>query len=310
VETVSLIERLNNVYTIDTKMFGFDSYMSAYLVEGEEIALIDTGLPTQIEAVRAGIKAHGFSVSDISSIFITHSHPDHSGNVAPLLMENPKAKVYIHPQGVEQLIDPSIELAIRKKALPPKMHARIGEMEPVPPARIQQLNDGDVFDLGNGERLRIIFTPGHQPDGIVLFEEKNKGLFINDLVGNYLPDADAHYVLNPPNSDHRHAIESLQKLMDLPVAYLYLGHYGISDRPKEVMTRAINKMQQLLDIGIKYMSEGKPENIASEVYEVIMPELEKLRVVRGEELYHYAAKEHISTQVKLFAHYCQEKLNT
>jgi hypothetical protein len=68
-------------------------------------------------------------------------------------------------------------------------------------------------------------------------------------------------------------------------------------------------MQQLLDIGLKYMREGKPEKIAPEVYEIIMPELEKLRVFRGEELYHYAAKEHIATQAKLFAQYCQEKMS-
>ena len=35
----------DNVYVIDTKMFGFDNYMSAYLVQGKELALIDTGLP-------------------------------------------------------------------------------------------------------------------------------------------------------------------------------------------------------------------------------------------------------------------------
>jgi glyoxylase-like metal-dependent hydrolase (beta-lactamase superfamily II) len=189
------------------------------------------------------------------------------------------------------------------------MHARIGEIEPVPKSRIQLLNDGDVFDLGNGEKLKVNFAPGHQPDGIVLFEEKNKGLFINDIVGNYLPDADAHYTLNPPNSDHERAIQSIQKVIDLPVDYLYLGHYGICERPKQVMTRAIGKMQQLLDIGLKYMREGKPEKIAPEVYEIIMPELEKLRVFRGEELYHYAAKEHIATQAKLFAQYCQEKMS-
>jgi glyoxylase-like metal-dependent hydrolase (beta-lactamase superfamily II) len=306
---MSLDERLNNIYVIDTKMFDFDKYMSAYIVAGNEIALIDTGLPSQIDAVRAGIRAHGFSVSDISHIFITHSHPDHSGNVAPILKENPGAKVYIHPLGVEQLIDPSIELATRKKALPPRMQAKIGEMEPVPAARIRRLNDGDVFDLGNGERLRVIFAPGHQPDGIVLFEEKNKGLFINDLVGNYLQDADAHYALNPPNSDHRDGIKSIQKVIDLPIKYLYLGHYGICARPREVMQRSIDKMQQLLDIGTRYVREGKPEKIAPEVYAIILTELKKLRVARGEELYQYAAGDHIATQAELFARFCQKELN-
>ncbi len=305
---MDLLDHLENIYVVDTKMFGFDHYMSAYIVEGKEIALIDSGLPTQFEAVRSGIEAHGFSVTDISRIFVTHSHPDHSGNVAPLLRENPGAKAYIHPLGVEQLLDPSIEIAVRKKALPPEMHARIGEMEPVPPDRIQALNDGDVFDLGDGERLKVFYAPGHQPDGIVLFEEKNRGLFINDLVGNYLHDADAHYALNPPNSDHKQAIQSLRKIMDLPAEYLYLGHYGICKKPGEVMIRSIEKMQALLDIGARYMREGRPEDIADEVYGVIMPELEKLRATRGEEVYQYATKDHIATQARLFAQYCVENL--
>jgi glyoxylase-like metal-dependent hydrolase (beta-lactamase superfamily II) len=306
---MKFLERLNNIYLVDTRMFGFAKYMSAYIVVGKELVLIDTGFPAQIEAVRSGIRAHGFSVGDISRIFITHSHPDHSGNVGPLLRESPGAKVYTHPLGVAQMIDPSIELAVRKKALPPTMHARIGEMEPVPPDRIQQLKDGDVYDLGKGEKLTAIYAPGHQPDGVVFYEEKNKGLFINDLVGNFLPDAEAHYALNPPSSDPRQSIKSLQKLMDLPVKYLYLGHYGIVDKPKQVMQRSIDKIQYLLDIGTRYMKEGTPEKIAPAVYAVIMPELEKLRAVRGEELYRYASGDHISTQAKLFARFCQEELN-
>lgn len=307
---MDFIERLDNIYLIDTKMFGFDNYMSAYLVKGEKIALVDTGLPSQLDTVRNSIKAHGFSTGDISYIFITHSHPDHSGNAAALLKENPEAKVYIHPLGVEQLVDPSIELAIRKKALPPKMHARVGEIEAVPPERVQNLNDGDIFDLGNGEILKIMFAPGHQPDGIVIFEEKNSGLFINDLIGNYLPDADAHYPLSPPGSDHIQAIESLKKLLPHLFNHLYLGHYGIVDKPKEVITRAIDKMQQLLDIGTKYMREGKPELIADEVYAMILPELKKLRAARGEEVYQYAAREHVASQAKLFAKYAEERLKT
>ena len=93
------------------------------------------------------------------------------------------------------------------------MATKFGEMEPVPLSRIKQVNDGDVFDLGNGEKLKIIFAPGHHPGGIVIYEEKNNGLFVNDLVGNYLADADSHYPLNPPGSDHLLAIESLKKLV-------------------------------------------------------------------------------------------------
>jgi glyoxylase-like metal-dependent hydrolase (beta-lactamase superfamily II) len=305
---VSFLEQLNNIYAIDTRMFGFDRYMSAYIVEGREIALVDTGLPNQFEAVRAGIRARGFSLSHISYIFVTHAHPDHSGSVAPLLRESPTAKVYIHPSGVKYLIDPSIEASRRKGVIPPEVIARLGVIEPVPSSRVQELHDSEVFDLGNGEKLKIIFAPGHLQSGIVLWEEKNKGLFINDLVGIYLADADAHYPICPPGSDHQMAIKSLQKLMDLPLEYLYLGHYGIVDNPKQLMTRSINNMQQLLDVGLRYMSEGKPEMVAGEVYKMILPELEKLRLVRGEALYQYASKEHVPSQAEIFAGYCRKKL--
>ena len=52
--------QVDNVYVIDTKMFGFDQYCSAFIVAGKEIALIDTGAATSADAVRDGIKAHGF----------------------------------------------------------------------------------------------------------------------------------------------------------------------------------------------------------------------------------------------------------
>ncbi len=304
---MSFFEQLNNIYAIDTRMFGFDRYMSAYIVEGRKIALIDTGLPNQLEVVRAGIRARGFSLSDISYIFVTHAHPDHYGNVAPLLRESPMAKVYIHPSYTKYLIDPSIEASRRKGVIPPEVIARLGIIEPVPASRVQDLHDGEVFMLDNSEKLKIIFAPGHLPGGIVIWEEKNQGLFINDLIGNYLADADAHYPISPPGSDFQLAIKSLQKLMDLPLEYLYLGHYGIVDNPKQLMAQSIKLMQQLLDIGLRYINEGKPEMIAGEVFKMILPELEKLRLVRGEALYQYASKEHVSSQAEIFARYCQKR---
>jgi len=51
---MNFLERLDSIYLIDTKMFDLAQYMSAYLVVGKEIALIDTGLPGKIEVVRAG----------------------------------------------------------------------------------------------------------------------------------------------------------------------------------------------------------------------------------------------------------------
>ena len=307
---MDLGERVDNVYLIDTKMFGFDKYNAAYLVKGKELALVDTGEPGGMEFVRQGIMKHGFSPSDISHIFITHTHIDHCGNVAPLLRECPGVMVYVHPSGVENLTDPSIAHGIRKKLNNPAMFARFSEMEPVPSSRIRHLNDKDLFDLGDGVRLRALFAPGHQPDGVVLLEEKHGGLFINDLIGNYLQDVDAVYGLNPVKSDHVVAIDSLRKLMGLPVSKLYMGHYGICDEPKKVMTRAIAFMQALVDMGIQYVKEGRDDLIPDKVVEMTMPELEKLRPAREEDLYIYATQQHVASQAIVFADYCRKKFGS
>jgi glyoxylase-like metal-dependent hydrolase (beta-lactamase superfamily II) len=295
----------DNVYVIDTKMFGFDNYMSAYLVQGKELALIDTGLPNQLEAVRAGIKAHGFSISDISYIFVTHAHEDHSGNAGPLLRESPKANVYINPAAFEFLTKPSIEEGRRGQALLAKMNARFGKMEPVPPSRIRYLKDSDIFDLGNGTTLKITFTAGHQPSGMVILEEKNRGLFINDLVGNYFPDCDYLQILAPIRSDMRKAMELLRKVMTMPVKRLFLGHFGICDKPTALIQRALDGMQQLMDIGAQCMAAGKPEEIEPRVLAVKKIEVEKIRA-RGERVYEHESEELITHQSKYFADYYQE----
>ena len=297
--------RADNVYVIDTRMFGFENYMSAYLVEGKELALIDTGLPNQLEAVRAGIKAHGFSISDISRIFVTHAHEDHSGNTGPLLRESPKANVYINPAGLEFLTTPSIEENKRKNELLAKMNDRFGKMEPVPQSRIRFLKDGDEFDLGKGTVLKIMFTPGHQPSGMVIFEEKNKGLFINDLVGNYFPDCDYLQILAPIRSDMKEAMRLLKKVMTMPVSRLFLGHFGICDEPGVLIQRALDGMQQLMDIGAQCMAEGMPDEIEPRVLAVKKIEVEKIRA-RGKHVYEHESEELITHQSKYFAQYYLE----
>ena len=64
----------------------------------------------------------------------------------------------------------------------------------------------------------------------------------------------------------------------------------------------------LINVGTECIREGKAESIADKVYEIVLPELEKLRKVRGEALYKYATQIHVAYQVKVFAQWCQENL--
>ena len=302
--TYQYAAKADNVYMIDTHMFGYDRFQSIYIVEGKEIALIDAGVPPSWDIVKAGIIKHGFSIQDIAHVFVTHcEHPDHAGNVGALLKENARAIVYINPIGIAFLTDPAIDAAERKAKLPAPMAARFGEMVPVDKARIVLLKDDDVVDLGGGERLRAIFTPGHQPSGTVLLEEKNKGMFINDLPGAYFADADASWIFSPFRSDIRKALESLKKVSKMPLKRLFLGHFGICDNPELVIQGALAKMQQLLNIGAECMAQGKPDDIVEKTKAIRMLEVEKMRAARGEALYKYLSEELIPSMSRAFADY-------
>lgn len=299
---MEFLNKFKNISVIDAMMFDFPKYMSTYLIEGNKLAMIDTGLPNQTEAVVSAIEKHGYAVSDISYIFVTHcEHPDHAGNVAPLLEIAPEAKVYINPVGLQWLLEPEIEAEARARALSAKMAARFGVQKPVPRERIEFLNDGDIIDLGNDVKLETMFTSAHQPSGYVLLDRKNNGIFISDLAGNYFADTDFCLSLHPPRSDFFQEIVDLKKILELPIEVSYHGHYGIVDHPKDHIARTLEKMQYMIDTGKRCVEKGTPEEIAPIIDTMNRKEAEKLISLRGRDLYDYSINELIPPQAKNFS---------
>jgi len=296
----------DNVYMIDTHMMGFEHYQSSYIVKGKEIVMIDAGMPPSVDLVRAGIKAHGFSIQDISKIFVSHcEHPDHAGNVGAFVKENPRIKVFINPIGLEYMTHPEIEDKKRRQVMLARMADRFGTQIPVPTSNIEMVNDGDEFDIGDGEKLKIMFTPAHQPSGYVIFEEKNKGLFINDLVGNYFPDCDFNLILTPPRSDVLRAKQDLLKFQKMDLKRLYLGHFGIAEDPETVYKSALAGIQRQLDIGAWCVEDGRPEDIEMRILGSKYPEVEKLRT-RSDVLFEYTKTELITHHSHYFAEFYME----
>jgi glyoxylase-like metal-dependent hydrolase (beta-lactamase superfamily II) len=295
----------NNVYLLDTNMFGFPLFQSSYLVQGNQLAIIDTGVPPSYEAVREEIKSHGFSIKDITHIFITHcEHPDHSGNAGAIMKENPRAKLYINEIGAEYMLHPEIDEAKRKATFPPKMFQRFGSLTACPAERTFFVKDGDNFDLGADEKLTVYVTPGHQPSGLVVTESKNRGLFINDLPGAYFADAEAVWVFTPFFSDVRQMVTSLERMSKIKFDWLYLGHFGMCDRPDWLISGALSRMKAMLDMAEDCIKEGRPRDIESKSYEMRLPEAQKILKARGaQDLYNYLSTELFKALSRSFYEY-------
>ena len=296
-------ERVDNVYHIDVKMFGFTGWCSAYLVAGDKkVALIDTGPATSIDAVRAGILKHGFALKDVTHILITHIHFDHCGSAGILLQEMPEARVFVHPKVAKHLIDPSI-LMKNIQEVGEKLVTRFGKLLPTPASRVQGFSDGEVMDLGNGERLKIIFTPGHASSNVTIMEEKNQGIFVGDTPGLYLAREKAHLIPSPFGSDLRQTLKSLKMLMEMPAKWLFFGHVGICDTPKETLKIAFEKMERYLAIASEIMGRTKaPEELLKRIVAENSSAL-KLIQERRDGLYEYLIEELFPMWAGGFANY-------
>ena len=151
-----------------------DRFVFAYLIFGDQICLIDSGVAGSDGMILDYIKQAGRNPRDIARIILTHSHADHIGG-SPALKKQTGCKVAAH-------IDarPWIENVDRQYAERPvgNFYDLIGG-----PVEVDSgLKDGDRVDLGDGGTLEIFHTPGHSDGSISLLYNKDSALFTGDAV--------------------------------------------------------------------------------------------------------------------------------
>ena len=66
-----------------------------YLIEGETLALVDTGLPWSAQRVFKYIESIGRKPEELDTILMTHSHPDHTGGALKII-ERTGAEIIAH----------------------------------------------------------------------------------------------------------------------------------------------------------------------------------------------------------------------
>lgn len=216
-------------------------HVNCFLVTGRDRAvLIDTGLG--IGDIRRTVAA----LTELDVMVVnTHCHWDHVGG------NNGFADIAIHELGAENLRR-GPDAAKLESYVPyaQEMLQRYGEFRVtdeaffsfladettprplpdgfdfarwaiVPTIPTQLLRDGDELDLG-GRTLRVLHTPGHTPDSICLFDERNGLLFGGDTYSTGPIYAHLH------DSDVSAFARSTARVAELAdaVAFVYVAHFS------------------------------------------------------------------------------------
>ena len=234
------MEILNGVHQIKIpapKSASWDT--NVYVIEGNDgHILVDSGWDSQesLWALQEGIKAANLKLRDIKKVVITHIHPDHYG-LSTKIKQICGAQVAIHRidaafifpryKDFNDLIRKTEELLRQNGApedeLPQLKEASLWMNKYVTPDLPEvKLEDGDTISNDSCE-FEVLWTPGHSPGHICLYERERKFILTGDHV---LYDTTPHVSFNPQSGDNPLSdyISSLKKLERLKVNFAFPGH--------------------------------------------------------------------------------------
>jgi glyoxylase-like metal-dependent hydrolase (beta-lactamase superfamily II) len=170
------------------------------------------------------------AVLTLEGIVNTHTHEDHIGANAILQSRDPQLKIFAHPLALPVLADPH-----GAQPLHPYRRLFWGWPEP---SKARPLANGEIIQTAR-YRLQVIYTPGHSPDHICLFEEQQGWLFSGDLfVGGQDRALRA-------GCDIWMIIEALKRIQTLPVGVLFPGSARVRQTPQAEIAAKIDYLEDL-----------------------------------------------------------------
>lgn len=173
------------------------AHTNAFLLGHGETVLVDPGssLPEQQEALLEALEEAAFQGRAPRAIWLTHHHPDHIGAVATVRRAF-GLPVLAHPATAQRLLAHGITV-------------------------------DDVLEAGQTHHLqgepsmevRVLHTPGHAPGHLCFFDAQTGSLLAGDLVAGL-----GTIVIDPPDGEMAHYLESLQAIADLDPLVLFPAH--------------------------------------------------------------------------------------
>ncbi|MBM3226104.1 MAG: MBL fold metallo-hydrolase [Candidatus Tectomicrobia bacterium] len=235
-----------------------------YIVGTGQVAVIDPGpsLASHVDDILAALRPD----EEITHIFITHTHSDHSALTARL-QERTHAPAYgFGPHGAVRAFDPNDKVDFRKyftpeeqtrferewAAQPEELKREGPDLTFTPDVRVC---DGEVI-AGHGWTLTAIHTPGHCSNHTCYHLREENALFSGDHVMGW-----ATSVVGPPDGSMQDYLASLRKLLARQDALYWPTHGPAITEPRPYVQSFIQHREEREAQILAYLQNG-PQQIA------------------------------------------------
>ena len=211
---------------IDLLHLGRRKVIAAWLLPGDEPALVDCGPSACADALREGLAAHGLEIRDLRRLLLTHVHLDHAGASGLLVREHPGLEVWVSEVGAPHLVDPSRLERSARRLYGEEFDRLWGELAAVPAENVRSLES-------SAAGIDAFATPGHASHH-VSFLTADGDCFAGDAAGVRI--ATSRYIAPvspPPDVDVEAWHASLEAIAERAPARLLLPHFGVVDEPEE-----------------------------------------------------------------------------
>lgn len=183
------------------------------------VVALDAGFGTSGWRIRRWLKRSGRGLESLRAILLTHAHVDHAG-CAAALRQRSNASIHLHPDDARLLAGKQRQPGMAKigewseRLIRPLVrYGKFRDFEP--------LADGQELPFWGG--LRVVHLPGHTPGHVGFYSPGKRIFFAGDAILSRGPRC--FFPARMLNADHPLVRESILKIVDLDIEWIYPGHH-------------------------------------------------------------------------------------
>jgi glyoxylase-like metal-dependent hydrolase (beta-lactamase superfamily II) len=249
----------DEIYRLGEEVPGANAVFAVYFIKDGDGAIVEPGPAVVVPRIQEAVVELGLSKPNY--IIPTHIHLDHAGGVGRLAQLFPDTKIVVNRQGARHIVEPSRLIESTRMAFGDDFESVYGAILPVPESQLMVVGDGERLAVGSRE-LVIIYTPGHAPHHISIFDTKTRGLFCGEALGLiYGPGYPPLPAVAPPSFDMELYLHDMERLKALKPELLFYSHGSVAGEPEKLISTVMENTRLVGDFILRQLKAGQNDEV-------------------------------------------------